>query len=124
MNLVLWAVQIILAIKMVATAYSHGVRRDQPKMRAGIARMGAPARSILVLVAVGSVLLAIGLVLPLAAAVPAWIVPGTAAVLAAGMLLSILLHRACRENPNLLPGIVLCVLAAVVAAGRSLFPIS
>jgi FtsH-binding integral membrane protein len=118
MNAILWIIQIILAIKLLSVAWSHGVRQDQAKMQTGIRRMGGSARPVLYAVAAGSLILGIGLIVPAAASVPTWVVPLSAGILAAGMALSILFHRACRENPNIIPSLVLLVFAAFVAYGR------
>jgi hypothetical protein len=44
MNVVLWALQIVLAVKFVSVAYTHGLRPDQTKMRRGTQRLGAATR--------------------------------------------------------------------------------
>jgi hypothetical protein len=118
MDTLLWALQIILAIKYLSIAYSHGLRQDQSKMAQGILRMGSYARPLLYLVAGFALLTGIGLVLPAAVAVPVWVAPLAAAVLAGMNLLSILLHRACREKPNIIPSLVLLLMAAFTAYGR------
>jgi hypothetical protein len=118
MDIILWITQIILAIKLLSVAYSHGLRQDQAKMQAGIRRMGGPARPVLYAVAAGSLILGIGLIIPAAAGARTWIAPLSAGILAAGMALSILLHRACRENPNIIPSLVLLLMAMFVAYGR------
>lgn len=118
MNIFLWILQIILAIKFLSVAYSHGLRQGQTKMAQGIGRMGPAARPVLYLAAVFSLIAGALLILPAAIALPAATVPLTAAVLAAMNLLSMLLHRACREKPNPVPSLVLLVLAAFTAYGR------
>jgi len=118
MDIILWGIQIILAIKMLSVAYSHGLRQDQAKMQAGIRRMGGAARPVLYAVAAGSVAIGLGLTIPAAVKVAVWVVPLSAGILAAGMALSILLHRACRENPNIIPSLVLFGMAAFVVYGR------
>ncbi len=118
MNVLLWALQIILALKFLSNAFTHGLGQGQTKMAQGIGRMGPYARPLLNLVAVGSLLVAIGLVLPAAVNVPAWVVPSAAAILAVMNLLSIFLHRVCRERPNILPSLVLLALSLFTAYGR------
>jgi len=51
MNIVLWALQIVLALKFVSVAYTHGFRADQTKMQRGNQRLGAVARPLLILIA-------------------------------------------------------------------------
>jgi hypothetical protein len=124
MNIFLWSLQIILAIKMLSTAWSHGMRQDQSKMQAGIRRMGGATRPVLYAVAAGMVLLAACLLLPLAVGVPLWVIPLTSGIIAGGMLFSIPFHRACREKPNIIPSLVLFGMAAFTAYGRlALFPL-
>ncbi len=118
MNYFLWFLQAVLAIKLLSVAWSHGVRQDQAKMQAGILRMRGAARPVLYAVAAGSLILGIGLIIPAAAGVPIWVVPLSAVILAGGMMLSILFHRMCRENPNIIPSLVLFGMAAFTAYGR------
>ena len=119
MNTLFWILQIILAVKFLSVAYSHGLRQDQTKMARGIARMGVLSRPLLYLAAAASLLISAGLILPALVTVPAGAVPAAAAVLAGMNLLSMLLHRACRERPNLIPGLVLFGMAAFTAYGRT-----
>ncbi|MGB7537473.1 MAG: DoxX family protein [Anaerolineales bacterium] len=118
MNIILWIIQIILAIKLLSVAYSHGLRQDQTKIQAGIRRMGGASRPVLYAVAIASLLLGAGLILPLAGNAPSPIVPLSAGILAGGMILSIPFHRACRENPNIIPSLILFGMAAFAAYGR------
>ena len=52
MNLLLWALQIILAVKFVSVGYTHGVRPDPTKMQRGMQRFGAAMRPLLIAIAV------------------------------------------------------------------------
>ena len=113
MDILLWALQIILAVKLASVVYTHGLRPDAAKMRGD-----AAARPLLPLVALGAALGATGLILP--AAVPAlagWM-PWFAALLAGVMLAAVGLHQGCRQRPNFVVGLVLFALAAFVAYGR------
>ena len=118
MDYLLWALQIILGIKYFTIAYSHGLRQDQEKMKTGIVRMGPVARPLLLLVAVVSLFVVAGLILPGVSSLPSWITPMAAAVLAAMNLLALLLHFRCRERPNVIPMFVLLVMSAFLAYGR------
>lgn len=118
MNTVLWAVQIVLAVKLISVAYSHAIRPDRTKMQRGLDRLGAAARPLLILISLGCLLGAVSLVLPAAASSMAWLTPWSAALLAVGMLLGVGLHLGCREKPNIVAGLILCALAAFVAYGR------
>ena len=118
MNIFLWVLQVILAVKFVSVAYTHGFRRDKADMQRGIERMGAVARPLLTLAALGTVLGAVGLILPAAIRLLRWLVPLSAALLALMVLVGIGFHVICRERPKIVVGLVLFVLAAFVAYGR------
>jgi hypothetical protein len=118
MNVVLWALQIVLALKFVSVAYTHSFRPDQTKMQRGIERLGTVARPLLTLIALCAFLGSVGLILPAATGILTWLTPWSAALLALMMLLAVGFHVACRETPNIVVGLVLCALAAFVAYGR------
>jgi hypothetical protein len=118
MNTVLWVIQVILSIKFLSVAFTHGFRRGQPLMQQGIQRMGPSTPSILSATAGVMFVGSIGLLLPAISRLPTWTAPAAAAVLAISMLVSIVLHLKCREKPVLIANIVLFVLSAFVAYGR------
>jgi hypothetical protein len=118
MNIVLWVLQVALAVKFVSAAYTHGIHPDPTKMQRGLQRLGAAARPLLILIALAAFLGGICLVLPAATGVLTWLTPLSAAVMALMMMLAIGFHIACRETPNVVVGLVLFVLAAFVAYGR------
>ncbi|MGA9347394.1 MAG: DoxX family protein [Anaerolineae bacterium] len=118
MNVILWALQIVLAVKFISVAYTHGIRPDQTKMQRGIQRLGTITRPLLTLIALCTFLGGIGLILPAATGILAWLTPWSAALLALMMLLAIGFHVACRESPNIVVGLILFALAAFVAYGR------
>ena len=118
MNIILWALQIVLALKFVSVAYTHGFRADQTKMQRGIQRLGAVARPLLTFVALCAFLGGVSLILPAATGILTWLTPLSAALLALMMLLAVGFHVACRESPNIVVGLVLFALAAFVAYGR------
>jgi VIT1/CCC1 family predicted Fe2+/Mn2+ transporter len=117
-NIVLWALQIVLAIKFVSVAYSHGLRPDPVKMRRGRERFGGRARPLSAAVAICAFLGAVALVLPAAIGAAAWLTPWAAALLAVMMLGAIGFHLSCRDNPRTVVSLVLFALAAFVAYGR------
>ena len=55
-----WALQIILAVKFISSAFIHAFRQDKPTLQYGIQKMGAKSKPILAAV---SALLAIDAVL-------------------------------------------------------------
>jgi hypothetical protein len=117
-NNLLWVVQVILGIKMLSNVLTHGVLQNQTKMSEGIARMGARARPALAISVFLSLLSGLAILLPAVPGFPGWLAPAAALFLAAVILLAAVFHRQCREKPNLIPGIVLFLLAACVALGR------
>ena len=118
MNTVLWILQIVLCLKFVSVAYTHGFRADQAKWQQGMQRFGAAARPLLALIALCAFLGGVGLILPAATGILTWLTPLAAALLALMMLLAIGFHVACRETPNVVAGLVLFALAAFVSYGR------
>jgi len=118
MNIVLWVLQVALAVKFVSVAYTHGIRPDPTKMERGLQRLGAVARPLLILIALAAFLGGVGLVLPALTGIMTWLTPLSAVVLALMMLVAIGFHVACRESPNIVVGLILCALATFVAYGR------
>jgi hypothetical protein len=118
MNNVCWFFQIILSIKLISVAYTHGLRQDKTSMQEAIQKVGAMARPMLAVVAICTLLGAAGLIIPAAVGVMSWLTPWTAAILAGMLLVSIGLHAKGREKPKVWVSLILCVMAAVVAYGR------
>jgi hypothetical protein len=118
MHIVLWALQVVLALKFLSVTYTHAVRPDEAKMGSGIDRLGALARPLLAVTALLSFLCAVGLVLPAVAGILPSLPPWSAVVLALMMLVGSGFHLGCRDNPNVIVGLVLFALAAFVAYGR------
>ena len=118
MNILLWVLQIVLAVKFLSVAYTHGLRPDPAKMQRGSQRFGSGTRPLLSLIALGVFLGAVGLVLPAATGILAWLTPWAAVLLAVMMLAAVGFHIACRENPKTAVALVLFALAGFVACGR------
>jgi len=118
MNIALWVVQVILSIKCLSIAYTHGLRQDKTTMQQGIQKMGAFARPLLAVISTCLFLSGIGLILPAAWGSLAWLAPWSAAIQALLMLLSILFHLRCQEKPKIYASIILFALAGFVAYGR------
>jgi hypothetical protein len=116
MNIVLWVLQVVLAVKFLSVGFTHGLRPDPAKMERGKQRFGAAARPLLIGIAVAVSLCAVALVLP--AVIRSAVVPWAAALLAAMMLGAAGFHLACRETPKTWVSLVLFALAAFVAFGR------
>ena len=118
MNIVLWVLQVVLAVKFVSVAYTHGIRPDPTKMQRGLQRLGTAAQPLLILIALGAFLGGVSLVLPAATGILTWLTAWSAALLALMMVVAVGFHVTCRESPNVVVGLVLFVLAAFVAYGR------
>ncbi len=114
---ILYILQIILCIKLVSVSFTHGLRQDKSTMQEAIAKIGAPARPILMVVAVLTLVGAILLVLPVAFASLSWLTPWSAAILAGILALSIIFHVIGREKPKIWVSLILCAMAAAVAYG-------
>ena len=118
MNVLLWALQIVLALKFVSVTTTHGLRPDETKMERGRQRLGNLARPLLTLIAVGAFLGGVGVILPAATGFLPWLTGWSAALLALLMVFAAGFHIACRESPKIWVSVILCVLAAFVAYGR------
>ncbi|MGD8244874.1 MAG: DoxX family protein [Anaerolineae bacterium] len=118
MNIILWTLQIALAAKFISVTVTHGLRPDDTAMERGLKRFGAATRPLLVLIALGALLGAIGLLLPAAVRAWAWLTPWSAALLALMNLIAVGFHIACREPPKIWVSLVLFALAAFLAYGR------
>ena len=118
MNNVLWVIQILLGIKFISVAYTHGLRQNQPTMQHAIQKMGDVSRPLLYIIAVFTLIGSAGLILPPLMEWPGWITPVIAALLAIATLLSIIFHIKAREKPNIFASVILCALVAFVAYGR------
>jgi hypothetical protein len=118
MNIVLWIVQAILAIKLVSVAFTHAFQRSLPTMQEAIEKLGKGSRTILTLGAVSTFIGALGLILPGVLGIYPRITPVTAGILCFLLLVSLFLHVRSREKPKVFVSVVLFALAAFVAWGR------
>ncbi len=118
MNIALWVVQAILAIKLITAAFSHGIPQSKPTMQQAIDKMGTGARIWHILVAILSIGAAAGLILPGLLGLQPLITVGAALLAALMMLASIYFHVKFREKPNVFVSIVLLAFAVFVAYGR------
>ena len=118
MDMPLWAIQIILSIKLITVSYTHGLRQSQPIMQEAIRKLGKFSRPLLYIISVctfiGAVILALAGVLRL----PNWVISITAVIMAIMLLFSIFFHIKSREKPKIFVSVVLLVFATFVAYGR------
>jgi len=118
MNIALWVVQIVLALKFFSTAFTHGVRANQAKVERANQRYGKMGRPLLTIIGLCTLLGGAGLVLPGALRILTWLTPLAAALLALMMLGAIKFHVICNDKPIIVADLVLFALAAFVAYGR------
>jgi uncharacterized membrane protein YphA (DoxX/SURF4 family) len=118
MDILLWILQAILAIKCLSTALIHGVQQEKDSMRQARQRLGAVSRFILPAAAVLLLLCALGLILPQALGFLPWLTPLSAAVLAVMLLISIPLHIQSRDKPMIFVSVILFAFSAIVVFGR------
>ena len=114
MNTLFWALQIILAIKLLTVTFNHGLRPDPVKMQRGRDRFGAATRPLLLTIALLTLLTGLGLVLPAANG----FLPFTASAAALLMLIATGFHLRCREEPKVWVSLILFAMAAFLAYGR------
>ena len=118
MNVLLWALQIGLALKFISIACTHGLNPDREKMERAEASFGAMTRLLLILIALCTAIAGLGLVLPAATGIMPWLIPWSAASTALMMLFAVGLHIWCRETPNIVVGLIIIVLTVFIAYGR------
>lgn len=117
MDIVLWVIQIVLALGFLGAGVIHATRRDQASGR--MAWMLAVPKPLLTTIGVLEIAGAIGLVLPAITGILPWLTPLAAAALALLMVFAAVFHlRRPGEQFNTVVNLVLGVLAAVVAYGR------
>jgi hypothetical protein len=114
----LWIMQIVLAAKLVSTAFTHGPGRARGAVAEALGRGGRQAGTWLWAAAGGCLAGAALLALPGVMHLPGELVAGAAAGLAAMFLASVHLHARWRAQPRVYAGLVLAGLAAFVAYGR------
>ncbi|MEJ2054048.1 MAG: DoxX family protein [Calditrichaceae bacterium] len=118
MNIVLWILQILLAVKLFSVAYSHGVNPGKQEMQEAIDKMGAQARPVLAGISSLSILSAAGLILPVIIEYEKWLLPVVAVIISVMMLGALIFHKKYRENPKSYASLVLFFIAAFIVYGR------
>jgi hypothetical protein len=105
-----WALQIILAVKFLSSAFIHAFRQDKPSLQYGIQKMGAKSKPILAVISALLALDAVFLVLPRALGWDPMLTIYATAVGALLMLGSIVFHLKCRETPKVWVSVILSIL--------------
>lgn len=118
MNIALWAIQLILGIKLITVSITHGLQPSKPTMKESMLKLGKASRPLHIAVASITFIGTLGLLLPGVLTLPLWVIPLSAATMAIMLLLSILFHVRSREKPNIFVSVVLFIFAAFVAYGR------
>lgn len=117
-NWLLWAGQVVLAIKLITVTITHGVRPDAAKLERGEARFGALARPLLLVIALAALVAALAVTVAPLASLPGSIVVWTAGFVAVFTLAGVALHVRCQEKPKPFVGVTLALIAVAVAYGR------
>jgi uncharacterized membrane protein len=118
-NLLLWIVQILLALAFVAAGYGHvfGFERMAARPRTGWMRAVGPTG--MRVIGIFEILGGVGLILPAAVHVLPWLTPTGAAALVVVMVLAAVFHaRRPDGTRSIVTDLVLGVIAAAVAYGR------
>ncbi len=102
-----WALQIILAVKFISSAFIHAFRQDKPTLQYGIQKMGSKSKPILAGISALLALDAVILILPRALGWDAMITVYAAALGALLMLGSVVFHLRCRETPKVWVSVIL-----------------
>jgi len=118
MNTVLWLLQIILCIKFLSVAYSHGLQQNNSNMQQSIIKIGKNGLIIHKLFSAIIFIVSIIMILPGLLGMNNWITIYAAFILAILIILSIVIHILCREKPLIIADIILLAIATFVVYGR------
>ncbi len=121
MDILLLTLQIILGIKLLATALSHGLQHQKPVMQAAIQKMGGAVRFWLKLVSILCLLGGLGLLLGSALDKISFLATISAGFMAVMLLISIVCHLRSREKPALYADIILFIMAAFPVVANLIF---
>lgn len=118
MNIVLWILQVLVALMFIVHAYTLAFRYDDEQRRermAYIADLSAPLRNF---IALSEFLGGLGLILPAVTGILPVLTAWAAVGLVLIMALAALFHFQRGEYPNIVFNLILLALAAFVAYGR------
>jgi hypothetical protein len=116
MNIVLWILQVLLALIFISHAAT--MLRAATQTNAQMAYVREMPAGVRRFAGIAEGLAGIGLVLPALTGTLPWLTPLAAAGLVIQMAGAMVYHLPRRENPNIVFNAVLLVLAAFVAYGR------
>lgn len=118
-NLILWILQILLAVGILGSSYGHTLGFEGARVRPGMAWLDDVGRDRMRIIGILEVLGAIGLVLPAATGILPWLTPLAATGLAILMGAAAIYHLRRRgEGRNIVLNVILGVIAVVIAYGR------
>jgi uncharacterized membrane protein YphA (DoxX/SURF4 family) len=118
-NLILWILQILLAMGILASSYGHTLGFESTKDRPGMQWLGDVGRDRMRIIGILEILGAIGLVLPAATGILPWLTPLAAVGLAIIMASAAVYHlRRPDEGRNVVLNVILGLMAVVIAYGR------
>lgn len=118
MNIVLWIVQILLAL---AFLMAGTMKATQPLDKLAVRMKWVNAMKppqLVRLIGILEILAAIGLILPAVTGILPWLTPVAAAGLVLTMIGAIIVHTRIGESSRVAPNIVLLLLAAFIVVGR------
>ena len=118
-NLILWILQILLALGILASSYGHTLGFESAKVRPGMQWLDDVGRDRMRIIGTLEILGAIGLVLPAAIGILPWLTPLAATGLAVLMAAAAVYHLRRRgEGRNTVLNLILGLIAIVIAYGR------
>jgi hypothetical protein len=117
-NIPLWILQVVIALVLLVTGYSHSIGYERSIAIPRMAWMRALPMNFVRVVGVLAIAGAIGLVLPALTGIAPWLTPLAALMLTLLMACAIVFHYTRREFPHIVFNAILGVLAAAVAYGR------
>jgi uncharacterized membrane protein YphA (DoxX/SURF4 family) len=116
MNIILWIVQILLAVMFLMAGVMKAFQYERAK--ASLPWVKDVPRSLTTFIGISELLGGLGLLLPAITGILPWLTPLAGAGLALVMILAIGFHASRREPQAIGMNAVLLVLAAFVAYGR------
>ena len=118
MNIVLWIVAVVLAVAMLGAGGMKLARTRDQLREAGLAYVEDFSPGAIKTIGALEVAGAVGLVVPPLLGIAEWLAPLAALGLLLTMLGAVVVHVRRGETGQLMPPVVLGILAAVVAWGR------
>ena len=118
-NLILWILQILLAIGILGSSYGHTLGFETAKVRPGMEWLGDVGRERMRIIGIFEILGAIGLIVPAATGILPWLTPLAAIGLAIIMASAAIYHlRRPGEGRNIVLNVIFLAMALVIAYGR------